>query len=151
MKKIIFICTGNICRSPMANHYMQKKVKDLGKSDQYIIDSCGTYAVSGEMATKNAIEAMKVYGVNMENHRAKSIQELDLNEYDLIIGLTTTHKIAVQSLYPHISKKVYTLKEYANPEEKYIDIDDPWGLSMQVYDSCAKEIVNNVDSLIEKF
>ena len=54
MKSIMFVCTGNICRSPMAHFYTQKKVKDLLKSEEYLISSCGTYAIDGQESTKNA-------------------------------------------------------------------------------------------------
>lgn len=151
MKKIVFICTGNICRSPMGHHYMQKRVIDKNICNNYLIDSCGTYASTGDRATKNAIEAMKKYDVNMQNHRAKHITEIDLNKYDLIVCLTQNHKTHIALLYPSIQDRVFTLKEYVNPESGYKDIDDPWGLSMQVYEQCASEIVEYVDKLIEKF
>ena len=56
MKIILFVCTGNICRSPMAHYYMQKRVNDLNLEEKYAIDSAGTFAVTGEKSTNNAIE-----------------------------------------------------------------------------------------------
>ena len=87
----------------------------------------------------------------MNQHIAKSIDEVNIVEYDLIITLTSYHKICIESLYPNVKNKVFTLKEYVSPEEKYKDIDDPWGFGLDIYKSCAKEIVENIDKLIEKF
>lgn len=151
MKKIVFVCTGNICRSAIAHHYMQKKVKSLNKENDYLITSCGIYAVYGEKSTNNAIEAMKKYNVDMTNHRATPIEDSNILDVDLVICMTTNHKRDILAMYSNLKGKVFTLKEYVDPSIEYKDIDDPWGLSLNVYDSCAKEIVKYVDKLIDKF
>ncbi len=151
MKSIIFICTGNICRSPMAHWYMQKRIDDMKKSEEYLISSCGTNTYGGERATQNAIQAIAKYGVNMENHRSTNISDVDLSTYDLIICMTENHKDIVLFTYPNIKDKIFTLKEYVYNDQIYTDIDDPWGYDISVYNSCGKEIVDCVDKLIEKF
>lgn len=149
MLKIMFVCTGNICRSPMAHHYMQKRVKDLNIQDDFLISSCGVYACTGERATQNAILAMKAYDVNMENHRATNIADTNIEDYDYIITLTVRHKEQICYYYPKLKGKVYTLIEFVDKEELYKDIDDPWGLNITVYKDCALEIVEKVNKLIE--
>lgn len=148
-KKIVFVCTGNICRSAMAHGYMQKRLKDVGMEDKYIIESAGTNAYTGDRATDYAIKAMQKYNTDISNHRATYIEESDVKEADLVLCMTYSHKVRVLNRYPKTEGKVFTLKEYAG-EKEYIDIDDPWGFSMDVYASCAKEIVHYVDKLIEK-
>jgi protein-tyrosine-phosphatase len=150
MKKIMFVCTGNICRSPMAKEYMQKKVKELGLLNEFYINSCGTSAVTGEKATKNANEAMVDYDVDLSLFEAKNVLDTDIKDYDLIFCLTKKHKQLILNMYKNLEGKVYTLKEYADDSISYIDIDDPWGLSLEVYKQCAKEIVENIDKIINK-
>ena len=146
----MFICTGNVCRSPMAKYYFNRKIKDQNLQGKYIGLSCGIYAISGEKATDNAVEAMKDYGIDMSDHRATKIQDSQISECDLVFTLTNYHKNVVLKMYPKLTGKVYTLKEYVNPKVDYIDIDDPWGLDIDIYKSCAKEITENIDKIIEK-
>ena len=147
--RILFVCTGNICRSAMAHHYMQKKLKELNMENEHIIESAGTSAYTGDKSTQYAIDVMKNYDTDLTGHRATYIEESDIMEEDLIICMTTAHKKKVLERYPVLRDKVYTLKEYVS-EEEYLDIDDPWGYGIDVYASCAKEIVYYVDKLIEK-
>lgn len=150
MIKIMFVCTGNICRSPMAHYYMQKRVKDLKIENDFLISSCGVYAYNGEKATQNAILVMKEYNVDMENHRATNIADTNIEDYDYIITLTTRHKEQIKYHYPKLDNNIYTLREFVDENNVYQSIDDPWGLSYNVYKTCAKEIVDNIDKLIEK-
>lgn len=149
MKKIVFVCTGNICRSAMAHQYMQKRIIDEKKENEYIIDSVGISAYTGDRATEFATQVMKKYGVDMQRHRATYIEESDINEADLVLCMTQAHKRKVLSRYPKLENKVFTLKEYVG-EKGYLDIDDPWGFGLEVYENCSKEIVYYVDKLIDK-
>ena len=95
MKKIMYICTGNICRSAMAHGYMQHIVNNSDEKNNYLISSCGIYAMTGDKSTNNAIQAMKEYNVDLENHRATNIRDIDIENYDLVLCMTTMHKINV--------------------------------------------------------
>lgn len=133
----------------MAYGYMQKKIKDLKKENECIISSCGTHAVTGENATYNAVKSMQKYNVDISKHRATSIEDSDIQSCDLIFALTENHKRLILDKYPQLTDKVFTLKEYVNNKEKYKNIDDPWGLDLAVYNSTAKEIVGNIDKILE--
>lgn len=150
MISIMFVCSGNICRSPMAHYYMQKKVNDLGKEEEYYITSCGTEAYSENKATNDAIYSISKYGVNMINHRATNLEEANIEEADYIICMTKMHYRVVIEKYPKLTDKVYILKQMVIDKKEYIDIDDPWGLDLQVYSGCAEEITQSVDKLIVK-
>lgn len=149
--KIMFICTGNICRSAMAHKLMEKKLQDIGKKDIEVY-SCGIFAEDGDGSTYNAIEAMKEYNVDLTKHRATNIRNSEIKEMDLILCATQSHKFTVIQMYPELKNKVYTMKEYIQDEKSNEDIDirDPWGYDIEIYRFCAAEIDKCLDKLIEK-
>lgn len=149
--KIMFVCTGNICRSAMAHKLMEKKLKDNNIQDVEIY-SCGVFAENGDTATFEAREAMEEYGVDMKIHKATNVRNSKIEEMDLILCATKSHKSVLSQMYPNIKEKIYTMKEYVqNSENKEdIDIKDPWGYGIEVYRMCAAEIDRVLDKLIEK-
>lgn len=148
--KIMFICTGNICRSAMAEGMMKKKIED--RKIEVDVYSCGIYAETGDYATYNAIEAVKEYGVDISSHRATNIRESRIEEMDLILCATVSHRQSVLYLYPGLEGKVYTMKEYAGIDEngKDLDIRDPWGYDENVYCRCALEIEDCLEKIVDK-
>jgi len=143
--KIMFICTGNICRSAMAHCILEDKLH--GKPHE--VYSCGTYAEDGNKSTFSAIEVMREYGLNLKNHRATNIRNSKIEEMDLILCMTWSHKNMVCQMYPELKDKIFTFKEYVNYDEtgKDIDIKDPWGYDIEVYRFCASEIEKCINKL----
>ncbi len=147
--KIMFICTGNICRSAMAHWLMEKKIKD-NKLENIEIYSCGIFAQSGDNATDNAVEVANEYGVDLKKHKATNIRNSKIEEMDLILCATMSHKYNVLQMYPDLQGKVYTMKEYIDSDEKSKDIRDPWGYDIATYRFCIAEIDKCLDKIIEK-
>lgn len=145
--KIMFICTGNICRSAMAEGILKKFAHD--KKINVEVYSCGIYAEDGEYATYNAIEAAKCYDVDISNHRATHISNSKIQEMDIILCATTSHKNMVRAMYPELANKVYTMKEYAGIDNggQDMDIKDPWGYDMDVYGKCIEEIIKCINKM----
>lgn len=149
MYKIMFVCTGNICRSAMAAAYMKYKLKKLNLEDNVLVETSGIEAIDGDVATDFAKKAIAEYGADLSKHKARNISEFNLTEYDEIIVMTQEHMRVLNDIMPNISEKIRLLKSYMrNNKEGYLNIDDPWGLSLEVYKNCAKEIVQCVDDLI---
>ena len=143
--KIMFICTGNICRSAMAHVMLEKRAKEQNKDIQ--VYSCGVFAMEGDVPTYEGIQVMKEYGIDLKNHRATHIRNSKIEEMDIILCATTSHKNNVINMYPHLKEKVYTMKEYAEYDKNDMDIKDPWGYGIEVYRKCAKEIEDCIDKM----
>ena len=150
MTKIIFVCTGNICRSPMAQYYAQSVINKRANSENYYIESAGINAYQGEGSTQNAIDAMKQYGIDLSKHKANTLENSLIEEADYIIGMTELHKNILMQIYPKLKNKIFTLREVAGNDMYSMDIEDPWGYNLDVYVNIAKQIVENVDKFLEK-
>ena len=156
--KIMFICTGNICRSAMAHWLLERKLKELSIEElqnmsSIEVYSSGTNAFTGDRATEEAIEVMKEYGVDLSKHRATNIVESNIKEMDLILCATDIHKMQVLGRYPQLKDKIYTMKEYVKYNEigkDLINIKDPLGYDIATYRICAEEIEKCIELLIKE-
>lgn len=151
MKKVLFICTGNTCRSPMAEAIFNKMLQNRDPSSHEIKSaSAGLYALDNDEATPQAIEVMRNVGIDLSQHRSRSVDEKMLQEVDLILTMARHHCQQLQEQFPHVQHKVYTLAEYAGlPEE---DVSDPYGQGIEAYrlarqqiESLLKRIINQGD------
>lgn len=148
MKKIMFICTGNICRSAMADALMKKLAKDSNKDIE--VYSCGIFAEDGDMPTFNAVEAIKEYDVDLKLHRATNIRNSRIEDMDIILCATVLHKNNVINMYPNLKDKIFTIKEYADYDKNDLDIPDPWGYDIETYRFCASTISKCLNKIIDK-
>lgn len=147
--KIMFICTGNICRSAMAHAMLEKRAKDENRNIE--VYSCGLFAENGDKPTEEAISVLdKIYNVDLTKHRATNIENSQIKNMDIILCATTSHKNNVLNKYPELEGKVFTMKEFAGYPENNMDINDPWGCSYGIYEKCAAEISACINKLIAK-
>lgn len=133
----------------MAHGIMEKLIKENNIDDK--VYSCGVYAEDGDYATYNAVEAASEYGADISNHRATNIRKSKIEEMDLILCATTSHKQSVIYLYPSLKTKVFTMKEYAKLDKdgQDMDIKDPWGYDEFIYRKCASQINECLEKIIK--
>lgn len=140
---ILFICTGNTCRSPMAEGIMNKIAED---NDMDVhCKSAGLYAEAGAGASEEAIQAAQNIGVDISAHKAQNVSEELIKNSDLILTMTNSHK-AMLSL-SSLDKPVYTLCEYAGTSG---DISDPYGGDFEDYDEVCHQIYDIMLDVAER-
>lgn len=127
---VLFVCTGNTCRSPMAAALFNKIAVQRGLNVR--IESAGLFAEEGEPASAEAVIAMRKYDIDLLGHHAQPINSELLEKSDLILTMTAAHKMVLE---PSAQGKVFTLCEYAGADG---DIDDPYGGDAEEYAECAE-------------
>jgi len=143
MLQILFVCTGNTCRSPMAETLLKERIRHLGEMDRIAAFSAGLAAFDGEPASYEACAVMARRGLSLKQHRAQRVSKTLLREADLILTMGESHKRGLLLLSPEMQERVYSLHEYADETG---EISDPYGGPEAVYEACAGEI----DQLLEK-
>ncbi|CAJ1000913.1 MULTISPECIES: low molecular weight protein arginine phosphatase [Bacillales] len=145
MKRILFVCTGNTCRSPMAEALFKAKATD----GQWEVRSAGVAAFDGQPASLHAMQVLAERGID-HDHQARRLNDDLVAWADLILTMTQGHKTMIQSMFPGAAEKVFTLREYVGVEGMS-DIADPFGGTVEDYRRCAEEIEESLDYLINKF
>ncbi len=142
MRKILFVCLGNIARSPMAEAIFNEMIKELGLEEEISADSAGLNPVYSTPTFEARETIKKLYGKDLlANHRSKSLAEVNLEDYDLILTMTRNQKHGLPK------GKTYTLREFAGLEG---DIEDPYGQNMETYMKCALKIKESLEKAISR-
>lgn len=141
--KILFVCTGNTCRSCMAEVVAKKLASDELESFEF--SSAGIYAVMGESATNNAVSVMEELGIDLSCHIATPINLEMIKEADIILTMTLTHKQLVLNHFSEAKDKTHTLLEYIGQAG---DIEDPFGGDLSIYRNCAQIIRASIEKLL---
>ncbi|HHW58110.1 MAG TPA: ribose 5-phosphate isomerase B [Clostridia bacterium] len=144
--KVLFVCTGNTCRSPMAEGLFNAKAKALGKD--FETKSAGVFAPEGFPASDEAIKVLKDdYNIDISSHRSKNLRKHDLEETDLVLTMSTSHKRSILLQYPEYSHKVFTIKEFVGLEG---EVEDPYGMPIEYYRKTARELEDLISRVIAK-
>lgn len=139
MKKILFVCTGNTCRSPMAELLFNKIAIEKGIDAH--AQSAGLCTIEGLLINDNSRDVLAEIGVESDFFRSTDIYDLDLNSFDLVVGMTSEHLSELKAMGID-SQKVCMLNEKSG------GVADPYGCSLAVYKACRDEILNSLEEII---
>ncbi len=147
MKTILFICTGNVCRSPMAEALFRRAVRGRG---EFRVFSAGLGAVDGQPPTPHSVQAMRELGVDISAQRSRMLTADLVRSADIILGMTHSHVDTIALLYPPAAEKTFLLREFDETLEPYEkDISDPIGSPYNVYTDCRDQIEQGIVTLLK--
>jgi len=148
IKHILFVCTGNICRSPFAEGLLKKLVQKKGLDD-IVADSAGLLALSGNSATGLAQKVAAEYDVDLSDHIAKSVKKDIIDRSDLILAMKKSHAKNLLDTFPEAEGKVFLIRRFARFGSKNRGVADPYGLNYETYRFCFLDIQDCILGLAE--
>jgi len=146
-KRILIVCTGNLCRSPMAMALLQARLARDQTRQDWAVESAGTWATEGRPASAHAVAEMAERDIDLSCHQARPVAREMVADADLVLVMTQNHAEALRTAFPGQAHKVYLLSEMIGRE---YDIQDPYGSSRLEYAYTAKELENLIDSGYER-
>lgn len=152
INSVLFICTGNSCRSVMAEGLMRKRLYELGK-DSIEVRSAGVRALNGMAPTDETITVMREEGVDASDHKTKNVTADMIKSAGLILVMEPIHKDEIIRLVPEAASKTYLLKEYESQSKinpKGFSVHDPIGKPVEEYRITRDEIKNEIERFVEK-
>lgn len=151
-RKILFVCKGNICRSPFAHHYALNAAKE---SASLSIASAGIHA-KNNTSPNIALEAAKQLSISMESHQPRTITPDDIRNYDMIVTMEPWQRRMIIKLSPAVGHKVFLLSlflegtDYFGNAYEQFNILDPYGKEINVFLQSFRRIQTAVDILLTK-
>ncbi len=136
---MLFVCTGNTCRSPMAAAIFNKRAEEAQIGWRAL--SCGLSAYEGRPASENAVLALKKRGVDLDGHQSRQVCEQALRDADRAVCVTKRHLDVLASIYPDMKQKMEALTE---------EVPDPYGGDLKLYERAADMIDRAVSDMVRR-
>ena len=147
MSHILFVCTGNICRSPMAAGLLRAALNETGLSTTCTVESAGIHAVIGAPPTARAIKVAASYRVDISAHQARAFDTQDFQRFGLIIAMDSGHLDFLRTVRPVSYTGELTLLSAARGARK-LEIADPYRRSRRAYERSARLIAEGVGVIL---
>jgi tRNA threonylcarbamoyl adenosine modification protein (Sua5/YciO/YrdC/YwlC family) len=149
-KTVLFVCTGNSCRSVMAKALLEKILKEKNRMDVRVL-SAGIMMMTGLGASQETIEVIRREGIDVSGHRSQRITADMIKRSDLILIMEKLHEEKILEMAPEAKNRLFLLKEFAKIDVNNLDIPDPIGRTLEFYEktfAIIKEAVERVAQII---
>lgn len=145
-KKVLFICTGNVCRSPMAEGLFRQLVEAEG-ADVHVA-SAGIGALDGCAPSENSIEVMKTDKIDISNQRSQQMTAQMVQDYTHIFGMGRSHIEAIRNYFPESLEKTFVLREFIAQDDYDLDVPDPIGGDLGEYKETRDLIIETMPGIL---
>lgn len=139
MPSVLFVCTANQCRSPMAEAIFRDMLQERGAPGDWTIGSAGVRALVGEPATLFTQSTLRERGIELRSHRSRPVTRDLLQGYNLVLTMEREQQAALQSAFPEMADRVCLLASMVDGD---FDIDDPVGRPIEQYRALADELTD---------
>lgn len=150
-KHVLFVCTGNICRSPMAEGLLRHAFKAQSEPLCSIpVCSAGTDAYEGDRASAPGVLAMQIAGIDISAHRSQPVTEELLENGLAIFAMTRRHIEDLQYFFPQVTAPIHLMREFVTPrpEGKALEVADPYGQGLREYKECRDNMVEAIPGIL---
>lgn len=146
MPHILFVCTANICRSPVAEALLRDRLEERGM-DGWTVRSAGTWAIQERGAARNSIRVAAERGLDVGDHRSRMVSREMLDEADLILCMESGHVEALKAEFPEAAGRIYLLSEMAGES---FGISDPYRGPLEAYQEMAANVADLIDGGLQR-
>jgi protein-tyrosine phosphatase len=149
MKKVLFVCLGNICRSPLAQGIFEKKVSDEKLGEYFYADSAGTSGWhKGEKPQSGSIMAAGKKDINISSQKSRPVSHGDNVEFDFFIPMDKSNRLSLINEFSIPEEKIHLLRKY-DPKNEDLNVPDPYSMGQGAFDEVFNIIERCMPDLIK--
>lgn len=150
MQSILFVCLGNICRSPLAQGIFESKIQKLGLASQFDADSAGTSGWhEGEPPHRGSIRVAQKYGIDISRQRSRPVHPKDAEIFDYIIAMDDSNRQSLLTEFRFPREKIYLMRDFSKSGKKGLAVPDPWGMADDAFERVYAILDEAIDGLID--
>jgi protein-tyrosine phosphatase len=153
MRSVLFVCLGNICRSPLAQGIFEHQIRQAGLAQHFDADSAGTSGWhAGERPHSGSIRIAKKYGISIEKQRSRPVHPKDAEIFDYIIAMDTSNRESLLSEFRFPESKIFLMRSFSRSgsSSHNLNVPDPWGMGDEAFENVYRILEDAVAGLVKE-